>query len=173
MIDPDVPRKPREWSGRVQLERGGDLNEIFAWNGGFLVETSARFGIDSRAYYFTQNLSTGGTDDLWLGDANLLFRFAQSPNLEMRTGVGFNWLDDQVGNDFGFNFTYGGDWYPVRPFIVSSELDWGEIGHSSLFHARVTAGVQWHRAEVYAGYDYLDVGNAQLDTCIAGVRFWF
>ena len=91
----------------------------------------------------------------------------------MRTGIGLNWISDQVGQDSGFNFTYGGDWFPVRPFIVSGELDWGEIGHSNLVHVRVTAGVEWHRAEVYVGYDYLDVGNAQLGTCLAGVRIWF
>ncbi len=173
MIEPYVPRKPREWSGRFQVEYGGDFADMTAWNGALLLETTSRFGIDSSAHYFAQQLPTGATDHLWLGDTNLLFRFAQSPNLEMRTGVGFNWLADNAGSDFGFNFTYGGDWYPIRPLIVSSELDWGEIGHASLFHARVTAGVQWHRAEVYAGYEYLDVGNAQFDNWIAGCRFWF
>lgn len=99
-----------------------------------------------------------------------------SPQVRFRPILGAgkgDWLTDSVGNDAGFNFTYGGDWFPIRPFIVSSELDWGEIGHASLFHARITTGVQWHRGEIYAGYDYLDVGNAQLDAWVAGLRLWF
>lgn len=173
MIEPDLPRRPREWAGRGYVEYGGDFGDVTTWNGGLLLETTSRFGIDASAHYYSEQVSIGNTDNVSVGDANLVFRFAQSPNLQVRTGVGFNWLDDSLGSDFGFNFTYGGDWFPIRPFIVSSELDWGEIGHASLFHARITTGVQWHRAEVYAGYDYLDVGNAQLDTWVAGLRFWF
>jgi hypothetical protein len=173
MIDPYVPRKPRTWAGRIQAEYGGDFEDLTALNGGVLLETSMRFGIDSWAHYYSQQVAPGRSDHLLLGDTNLLFRFAQSPKVEMRTGVGFNWLTDDIGSEFGFNFTYGGDWYPINPLIVSSELDWGQVGHASLFHARATVGVQYHRGELYVGYDYLDVGNAQLDSWVTGLRFWF
>lgn len=172
MIAPDIPRKPREWVGRAQVDFGGDFDDITQWNGSFLVETTSRFGLDGSARYLQENLPAGH-DSLWVGDTNLLFRFAQSPQIEMRAGVGVNWLHDQAGSDAGFNFTYGGDWFPVRPFVVSAELDWGEIAHANLFHGRVTTGVEWHRAEVYVGFDYLDVGQSQFANWIGGFRFWF
>ena len=91
----------------------------------------------------------------------------------MRVGAGINWFSDRNGSELGFNLTYGGDWFPVDPFIVSADLDWGEVGHASLFHAKVTAGIQYHRAEIYTGYDYLDISNSQFNNFIAGVRLWF
>jgi hypothetical protein len=34
-------------------------------------------------------------------------------------------------------------------------------------------GVHFHRVEVYTGYDYLDVGDAQIDSAVSGVRIWY
>lgn len=172
MLEPVVPRKPRPIAGRAALEYGGDFHDQSLVAGSLVLDTTWRFGLDVAARYAREERGTAH-DDLWLGDANIVFRFAQSPSLIFRTGVGFNWLSDDIGQDGGFNFTYAADWFFARPFILSAELDWGELGHASLFHTRAMIGVEWHRAEVYAGYDYLDVGNAQLDAWIAGCRFWF
>jgi hypothetical protein len=53
------------------------------------------------------------------------------------------------------------------------EIDWGKLGAATLFHGRVTAGVQFHRFEVYTGYDYFDVGSTQINSLIGGVRLWY
>jgi hypothetical protein len=98
----------------------------------------------SSSFVLTRYASTGGSnlngstgirrafaptsDALWFGDGNALFRFAQSEWLVMRTGLGFNFLSDTSRTDFGFNFTYGGDFFPIRPFVVSGELDLGTLG---------------------------------------------
>jgi hypothetical protein len=100
-------------------------------------------------------------------------RFAQNPIAELRTGIGANWLADRYDADFGFNFTYAVDVYPARPWVVSSELDWGTLGDTSLFHLRLTAGVLLAGFEVFAGYDYLDVGHAAFAGPVAGMRLWF
>ena len=93
--------------------------------------------------------------------------------MQWRTGFGFNWLDDPVDTDFGFNFTYGADWYPARPWVLSATLDWGTLGHAELFRFHTTAGVLVNRVETYIGYKYLDIDRTQTNSLLAGVRIWF
>jgi hypothetical protein len=47
-----------------------------------------------------------------------------------RTGLGFNWLDDPIDTNFGFNFTYGADLFPRRPWVLSATIDWGTLGEA-------------------------------------------
>lgn len=173
MIDPDLPRHPRDWFGRAYFDFRTNFDDLTVWGGGLQLDTTTRFGLDASAHTFLQDLPGGGHDQLTVGSGDLLFRFVQSSWLEMRTGIGVNWLTDSVRDDWGVNFTYGGDWFPVRPLVVSVDLDLGKLGHASLFHARVTTGIQVKRAEFYVGYDYLDIGSADFNTGIAGVRLSF
>ena len=50
----------------------------------------------------------------YLGDCNLIYRFAQHPRGQMRMGIGANWLTDPAQTDLGFNFYYGGDFFPLQ-----------------------------------------------------------
>ncbi len=81
--------------------------------------------------------------------------------------------DDPAETNFGFNFTYGVDFFPVRPWVLSSTVDWGTLGRSGLFRFQATAGAVVHRVETYAGYEYLDLGSTQVNSLIGGVRIWF
>ena len=132
-----------------------------------------RFGFDATLNRLQEELPGGGADELYRGDANLLFRFAQSERLQLRAGGGFNWLSDNLGSNYGFNFTYGGDWFPHRPWIVSAEIDLGTLGNATLFHTRATVGALLFKSEVYAGVDHLSIGNTNLTNLIGGVRVWF
>ncbi|MGI8978922.1 MAG: hypothetical protein ACR2FY_06835 [Pirellulaceae bacterium] len=146
----------------------------FDWVGGnLLVESTARFGAETDFRVLQETGPGSLSDSLTLGDANLFYRFAQSDQFQGRAGLGFNYLVDQADSNFGFNFTYAADWYPVKPVIVSAELDLGWLGQESLFHLRVTEGVNWKYGEAYVGYDYYDVGNFQVGGMVAGVRLWF
>ena len=147
-----------------------DLDQI---GGRLLVDTASRWGIDTEMKYFQESVPPAGRDSLWLGDCNMTFRFAQSEKIQWRAGLGFNWLDDPARTDFGFNFTYGFDWFPRDPWVVSAEIDWGTLGHSGLFHFRGTVGVMVDRLEVYTGYEYFDFDSVQTNMLIGGVRIWF
>lgn len=173
MIDPWVPQAPRLWGGRLRGEYGDDFDSLSRIGGGLVLDTTLRVGLDTEFNYRYQNVGPGRRDSLWTGDANLVFRFAQDEHWAMRSGVGFNWLADASDANYGFNFTYAADWFPVRPWIFSTELDWGRLGPRALFHIRTTAGVQWHGVEAYTGYDYFDVGHFQSGGLIGGVRLWF
>jgi hypothetical protein len=161
------------WLLRVGGEYGGDFDDLSRAGGQVLFDTASRWGMDAEANFLREQSPADPRDQLWLGDVNLVYRFAQSPKLQMRTGLGMNWLADEFGSDFGFNFTYSGDFFPADPWIVSAEIDWGKLGHAGLFHSRATVGVHYHRLEVYAGYDYLDVGDTQINTAVSGVRVWY
>ena len=157
---------------RIRIEAGTNFDDISLAGGRILFDSKTRFGLDSEFNYRQEQLTTT-RDDLWTGDLNLVYRFAQSPRVQMRTGIGMNWLADEIDSEFGFNFTYGGDFFPAEPWIISGEIDWGTLGRSSLFHGRTTLGFNFHDVEIYTGYDYFKVGDADVHSMVSGLRFWF
>ena len=173
MIEPWIPAEPYSWSLRLWGEYSDDFDSLERISGHALFETTTRFGVDASSSYLRESLAPGQHDDLWTGDANLVFRLAQSPRFQVRSGLGFNWLADEADSDFGFNFTYSSDWYPCRPWILSSEMDLGRLGSATLFHIRATAGVQLRAAELFGGYDYYDVGQSEIGGFVTGLRLWF
>ena len=173
MIAPSLPIEPSVYSLQARTEYADDFDSISRIGTRILFDTTIRLGIDSEVNYWRESLGSGLHDDFWTGDANLVFRFAQSERIQMRTGLGMNWIADDVGSDFGFNFTYQGDFLPREPWIISAEVDLGRLGDERLIHGRVTTGLQWRRAEVFIGYDYYEVGQTELRGFVSGVRLWF
>lgn len=175
LFETDEPMEAFPWLLRLRADAGSDFDQLSLTSGQVLFDTASRLGMDSRFDYRQEEFrgSGGGKDGLWTGDCNAVVRFAQSSWLQVRSGVGVNWLADDLGNEFGFNFTYSTDLMPAPPWVFSSELDWGWLGEAGLFHFRVTAGVLYRRTEAYAGYDYFDVGNTQINSLVAGVGFWY
>jgi hypothetical protein len=172
-LNPSLAEEHYDWLLRTRVEYAASFNDLSRIGGQVLLDTASRWGLDTEFDYLHEDRNGGREDSLWLGDANVVFRFAQSPKLQMRTGLGLNWLSDQQDTDFGFNFTYGGDLFIANPWIMSAEIDWGWLGHAGLFRGRTTLGVQFHRLEVYTGYEYLDVGRTQINSLISGIRLWY
>ncbi|MCA9176502.1 MAG: hypothetical protein KDB14_18570 [Planctomycetales bacterium] len=160
------------WMARVRGEFGLDLDNLDQVRLQWLVDTSSRIGVDGTITYRHESLAIGD-DQAMTGDANLLFRFAQSPTVQMRSGIGINWFSDRTDADVGFNFTYSGDFFLAKPWVVSSEIDWGTLGDSSLFHFRGTVGAVWRGLEVFTGYDHYGVDGLKTDQWISGLGFWF
>jgi hypothetical protein len=160
-------------AARLSSEFGTNLSGIDWLGTRALLETTPRLGLDADFRLISEERFPRANDNLWLGDANLLFRFAQDEYVQMRTGVGFNFLSDDYDTDFGFNFTYGGDWYWARPWVLSAEMDLGWLGEASVIHLRGTVGANWRFAEAYIGYDYYDIGRVHVGGMVAGVRLWF
>lgn len=169
----DWSQQPRRYSGRIRMEYCENYRDLWRVGGQIQLETASRFGIDTEAHRFEEWLGGERTDYLWLGDCNFIYRFAQSERAAFRAGIGFNWLSDQVRTDYGFNFTYGFDLYPRKPWVFSTELDIGTLGKSELFRVRTTAGVMIHRVETYIGYEYLDVAGTTFNGLITGLRVSF
>ena len=168
-LDPSV----RRWGAHVRADYADEFADLTGVGGQFILETTSRWGFDASYQYLGERLPGGGFDHLSLGDGNVVYRFAQSPRAQMRMGIGVNWLDDATRTDCGFNFTYGGDFFPRKPWVVSAAIDWGTLGHAGLFRFRTTVGVVVNRFETYVGYEYLDIGSTQGNFLIGGVGVWF
>lgn len=160
-------------STRLHLEVGSDFDQIERVAASLRWETVVRFGLEASWIHLREDLGAGRTDRLDLGDANLIFRFAQAGYGEMRTGLGVNWLADAGVREAGFNFTYSGDFYPVDPLTLSFEFDAGRVGEASRIHARATVGAVWEGVELTTGYDYERIGGVGLPTWVIGGRIWF
>ena len=156
----------------LQGQYGDDFDDIFHANGRVLMENSSRFGIDAEFNYRNEEIPTGH-DELWTGDVNLTYRFAQNEKWQFRAGLGVNWLTYNRDSDSGINFTYGADWFPDDPWVVSGLLDWGRIGDAGLFHGRTTIGVSHNGWGVFTGYDFFEIGHQEMHAWINGIELRF
>ena len=163
----------RYWAGRLDVEYGKSLDDLDRIGAHLLLSTTSRFGIDAQWNYLEERRPGGRLDHLQLGDCNLIYRFAQSPKAEFRLGLGCNYLTDQYDSNFGFNFNYAADFFPVDPWVISTSIDWGTLGSTGLFRGRATVGAVYHGVEAYTGYEFLEIGGASMNNLIAGVRIWF
>ncbi|MBT3889409.1 MAG: hypothetical protein HN617_01535 [Planctomycetaceae bacterium] len=138
-----------------------------------IFESRNRLGVDASFDYLRESVAVGQHDQLWIGDFNAVWRFAQMEKAQMRIGLGMNWQRAAAGTEKGINFTYGGDFYLSKPQIISADLDWGRLGSAGLFRIRTTYGRQIGRAKVYVGYEYLSIGNFEKNFLITGMSFDF
>ena len=139
----------------------------------FIFESRNRLGVDASFDYLRESVAMGQHEQLWIGDVNVVWRFAQMENAQMRVGLGMNWQRTALATENGINFTYGGDFYLSEPQVISADLDWGRLGSAGLFRIRTTYGRQIGRAKVYVGYEYLSIGDFKKNFLITGMSFDF
>jgi hypothetical protein len=161
------------WAVRLSVEESNDFDGLNRLNGQVLLEGPLRLGLQADWSWLHENLSDGGTDDAFLADANLVFRFAQHECVEMRAGLGGRLWADSSHTRGGFNFTYGADVYPVKPLVLSGQFDAGTLGNTGVWHVRATAGLLFRGLEAYVGYDFLQIGSANFQGPVLGLRLWF
>ena len=171
----EEPSRPPErlFAARFDADYVDAFDNLDRINGHLLISTASRFEFDARFQHLDERLAEGGKDQLWTGDCNVTYRFAQSKCAQFRTGLGINWLNAPTQTDLGFNFTYGADIFPARPWVLSAVMDAGTLGHAGLFRFRTTVGVIYQRVELFSGYEYTDIGRVHWNGLIGGVRLWF
>ncbi|MFO0970049.1 MAG: hypothetical protein U0793_31235 [Gemmataceae bacterium] len=167
------PTRLTSISTQVTLEDGNDFRGVNRLGGVFVLDTTCRLGIVAHWDWFNERLACGRHDNLAIGDVNATVTFARTHWGEMRTGLGFRWLADGDRGDFGVNFHYGGDFFPVRPVIISTSFDWGTIGDASFVRLHGTVGVNYRHLEIFTGYDYMRIGRVELQGPLVGLRFWY
>jgi hypothetical protein len=173
LVIADEPYKPlRPWSAQVSFAYGNDFAGLARYGGQALVSTTQRVDFDTEWNWYVED-QPGGADSIHTGDANMMFRCAQSERVQLRIGLGLNWLVDEHDQDIGVNFTYGAQVFPIKPVVLTTELDWGTLGNAPLFHVRATAGAAFHGCELFAGYDYRSIGQADLQGPMLGLRYHF
>jgi hypothetical protein len=167
----DAGADDKRWTIRPRVEWGTDFDDLERTGLGLELEHANRLGLDFTWNRWREDL-TAGTDELDLGDANFVVRFAQGPNAAFRAGLGLNYLADERDTDLGFNLTYGAD-FVGRWLSAGLETDLGTLGSASLFHLRGTLGLLVSRFELYAGFDWFDIEGVALDSYGFGLRGWF
>ena len=136
------------------------------------MSNTQRIDFDTEWNWYRED-QPDGAEAIHTGDFNVMFRCAQSVHAQLRIGLGLNWLVDEEDQDVGFNFTYGAQIFPIKPVVLAAELDWGTLGNAPLFHVRATAGVVFHGCELFTGYDYRSIGQADLMGPMVGLRYHF
>lgn len=158
----------------IQAEYGGDFDDLNHAHGRIFGDISQRIGFDSEFYFRHENVATAnGNDEIWNGDVNATYRFAQNEQWQFRAGLGVNWFADRIGSEAGLNTTYGVEWFPRDPWVMSGVIDWGRVGATSLFHYRGTVGWTHNGWGVFTGYDYFGLGGEKIHAWINGLEYRF
>lgn len=173
VLEPADDTYTKPWHLKLRGDVVNDFDTVYRAGGHFLFDTTMRLGLDGEMNYRSEQFLPDARDSLLTGDLNLLFRLAQTEFIQIRSGIGVNWLDDSDRDATGINFTYGADWTPADPWVISSEIDWGRVGEAGLFHGRLTVGIHYRHVELFSGYDYTDIGKSQMGGLVGGMRFWF
>jgi hypothetical protein len=163
----------RNWGLRILGEDGNDFRGLNRAGVRFTFDTSTRWGVQSNWNFLSESLFNGNHDTTTLGDTNLTYRFAQCGNVQMHTGLGFRVLTDPHVTDWGFNFLYGIDYFPVKPVVFSSVFDSGTLGSAGVVHVRTTIGVTHKHLELLTGYDFMRIGSVNVLGPLIGLRLWF
>jgi len=161
------------WMANVSVEESNDFDGLNRINGRFLFDHACRLGVQGSWTFLDERLPCGCHDQLWLGDVNLMVRFAECERAQFRVGVGTRFLADRHDADAGINVVYGADFFPFKPVVISTLVDGGTLGSAGVFHARGTWGVMLQRWELFGGYDYLRIGSVDLQGPVLGLRVWF
>lgn len=169
----DYNVEPLCWSARLSIEDGNDFNGLNRANGRFMLETSSGFGFLTSWNHFYERLNGGKHDQFVIGDFNAIYSWGWGSACTFRWGLGARVLTDCGRDDWGFNFHLGGDFFPVRPVIVSLDSDFGTLGDAGVAHGRLTVGVIHRGWEIFGGYDAMAIGGTTLHGPLIGLRLWF
>ena len=172
LIDRPESLRLSSFAGSLSIDYGGDFNDMTAFGIDATVEHAARWGADTRVRHFRESLPIGD-DRLTIGAANITYRFAQSPRIAFRSGLGVNWLHDQAATDLGINWIYSAQWCVAKPLVLRSDLELGSLGDAFAAHTLLRLGVQRGRWQAYIGGEtfHFDSQTTCLATTGLSLRF--
>jgi len=167
------PPHVQPWSLRFGVEDGNDFDGLNRVGLRFTLDTMWRLGFQTNWNYLSDHFGAGLNDQTWLGDSALTFRFAQNEWINFYTGLGARVLTDPHTTNWGFNYVYGFDSFPKKPWIISGLFDTGNVGSAWIWHGRGTIGASFKHCEIFTGYDFMRVGSVNVQGPLVGLRLWF
>ncbi len=172
-VDFGHPPHIQPWSLRISAEDGNDFNGMNRVGLRLALDMTWRIGFQTNWNYLSDHFGPGLRDQTWLGDSALTVRFAQNEWINFYSGLGARLLTDPHTTDWGFNFVYGFDSFPKKPWIFSGLFDTGNVGSAWIIHGRGTIGASFKHFEVFTGYDFMRVGPVNVQGPLIGLRLWF
>ena len=160
------------WFMRGNAVAGGGSDDMTLAGVSLLAQIPGAIGLDLGVKTWREN-SSAYRDHLWIGDANVVYEFANHQYFRARMGVGINWLSDQLGADSGLNLTAGVDVRLTERWVLAVEGDVGTLGAADFLHSQISLARRFDKSELVLGYDYYDVGGVDLQGIFGGLQFRF
>jgi hypothetical protein len=173
MFDEHLDVRPENRGQSIWFEYGNDFDQIQRYSMKFLLEDRSGWNFDGEWSFFNEETGGGNSDQLHVGDINVLFPLIQSESLTAYWGGGMNWLAAGGQEEYDWNSTFKFNAFPGQPWIVSGEVDYGELGSVHQVHTALSTGVNWKHGEVFIGYDYRKIGSTELHGPMLGGRLWW
>lgn len=165
------PEHATVWSANLIADYGTDF-DVDRYGTRLTIDTATRFGIDSEWNLLQGDMEGRPWDEMETGDFHITMRFAQHPRVQFRAGAGLRWLSDDLDTNYGISGQYGVEIQPVRPLILSVQLEAGTLRHDPFLHGRATIGLIYNRFELFTGFDYLQIDHLETAGPLAGLRIW-
>jgi hypothetical protein len=150
---------------RVQMRLGATARSPQLMSGTFAAQIDFSLPVALQVgYRVLGEADAGQRTFVGFGNAQALYRIAESRHLRFHTGVDYlQWLDAQ-GLSHGLAFVYGFDAFPAQPISFGSRISIGGLGKqvAYAFQWRTYLGVMLSRYEIQVAYDHLDIGGVQL-----------
>jgi hypothetical protein len=167
------PPPGKSVAGQVRAEGGYVLGGVYRGALGGRLMLPGRLELDANVNGLMDPVENGGVDRATFGNAHVAVRFAQSEQVQFRTGLGYQQFADQYGVEPGIDFLYGFEAQLGAHLILSVSGNLGSAGHALVGQIRGSLGVMLDRFEIYAGYDHISIGDVPLGGPAAGIRAWF
>lgn len=161
--DPDLAEQHKLL--RVNMRLGATVRSPQLMSGTFAAQADFSLPVALQVgYRVLGEADAGQRTFVGLGNAQALYRIAESRHLRFHTGVDYlQWLDTE-GLSHGLGFVYGFDAFPGQPISFGSRISIGALGKqlAYAFQWRTYLGVMLSRYEIQVAYDHLDIGGVQL-----------
>jgi hypothetical protein len=159
------------WAARLSAEGAYVFDDT--WRGRARARVDLPLRMTLRAT--VDRLSEDG-DALDLVTGDVLFRFAQSPEINFYSGLGVRTFGDGAGREWGGQLVYGVDVLVGAPLMLGLEAGVGVLGEATAWNLRATLGaLVVPGVEIYGGWDHLGlegVTSVGLGGPLAGLKGW-
>jgi len=170
-------RSTRTWRLDATAEGAYAFNDTARTNAGVRIFSGA-LELSASANLFVAPYGTGASvfgtviDTAWLGDVGGSLASPTADGVHFHYGGGaLYWNNEGQGATGGYG-SYGIDFFPLDPIIISTVAKVGGLGGQWYFDIRGTAGVSLGQIEAYVGYSHLSVGGVSLGGPLMGIRMW-
>jgi hypothetical protein len=167
----------RTWRLDATAEGAYAFNDTARTNVGVRIFSGA-LELSASANLFVAPYGTGATvfgtrvETAWLGDVGGSLASPTADGVHFHYGGGaLYWNNEGQGATGGYG-SYGIDFFPLDPIIISTVAKVGGLGGQWYFDIRGTAGVSLGQIEAYVGYSHLRVGGVSLGGPLMGIRMW-